>query len=232
MAYLPIFVDVDGCSCLVVGGGPVALRRVEALLEAGADVTVISPRRTGALESLARRGKLRLLARKYAPGDVRGFALVYVAVDDPQVSLEVANDARECGVAVNVADVPELCSFISPAVVRRGALTVAVSTGGSSPAMAKRIRTRLNRAFGQEYALALEVHRAARRFLRSVEPDSARRALRMTRLAASNLPARLRRGDVEGVNRILLRHVGVGLERLGFAPGGLRVEGQTEGASS
>lgn len=232
MAYLPIFANVDGRSCLVLGGRPVALRRGQALLEAGADVTLMSPRRVSALESLARRGKLRLLARKYACGDVRGFTLGYLAVDDAQLRRSLANDAGECEVAVNVADTPALCSLISAAVMGRGALSVALSTGGCSPAMAKKIRKWLDRSFGEEYCLVIEAHRAARRFLMGFEADFARRALRMTRLAASNPPARLRRGEAEGINRILLRHVGAGLDRLGFAADRLRCDLRTEGASS
>ncbi len=216
MAYLPIFFETQRRPCLVVGAGSVAWRKVKALLEAGAAVTVISPEATPEIDGLARAGKLRLLAREYLPGDLRGFALVFVATNDAGVQRAVSREAHECGIPINVVDVPELCSFISPSTVRRGALTVAVSTAGASPAMARRIRERIERLLGNEYALALEVHRAARRHLRAVEADPARRALRMARLAASSLPARLRRGDIEGTNRLLMRHVGAGLEGLGF----------------
>ncbi len=218
MAYLPIFVEVRGCPCIVVGAGRVALRKAQALLEAGAAVTVISPEARPEIHSLAQAGKLRLLVREYLHGDLRGFALVFVATSDARVQRAVSREARERGIPVNVVDAPELSSFISPSTLRRGALTVAVSTAGASPGMARRICERIGRLFGNEYALALEVHRAARRHLRAVEADPGRRALRMARLAASSLPARLRRGDIEGANRILLRHVGAGLQALGFAP--------------
>ncbi len=217
MAYLPIFLEAAGRPCLVVGGGAVAWRKVKALLAAGAAVTVISPETVAEIGESARAGRLRLLTREYAQGDVRGFVLVYVATDNGKVQRRIAREARASGIPVNVVDTPELCTFITPSVLARGALTVAVSTSGASPAMARRVRERLERVLGAEYALALEVHRAARRHLREVEADPARRALRMARLAASSLPMRLRRGDFEGANRLLMRHVGAGLERLGFA---------------
>lgn len=230
MAYLPIFLKVEGCPCLVVGGGLVAWRKAEALLGAGAAVSVISPQVVPEIDKLARKGNLRHLARGYVPGDLRGFALVYAATDDAEVQREVSREARELSIPVNVVDGPEFCTFISPAIIKRGALTVAVSTAGASPAMARRIRERLERLLGDEYALALELHRAARRHLRNTEADPGRRELRMTRLAASNLPGRLRRGDIEGVNRILIRHVGAGFERLGFAVETLATFGRATGA--
>src|ERR1019366_9965092 len=153
MAYLPIFLDVTGSRCLVIGGGEIAARKVASLLEAGADVVVVSPSLVEALAELARHGRIQHMKRKYAPGDMAGAALVYAATDDANLHQRLHADARERGIPINVADVPALCTFITPAVLTRGSLKIAVSTDGASPAMTKRIIKRLERLFGPEYGL-------------------------------------------------------------------------------
>src|SRR5580700_3127719 len=161
MGYIPIFLDVTGRECVVVGGGEVALRKVKALLEAGAHVTVVSPRVSPQLESLAARGLVKHVAREYECGDIRGCVLAYAATDDPKLHRELAAEARVLGIPINVVDVPELCTFIAPAVMKRGALQIAISTSGASPAFAARLRSELEDRFGTEYARTLEVLRAA-----------------------------------------------------------------------
>jgi precorrin-2 dehydrogenase/sirohydrochlorin ferrochelatase len=147
----PVFLDLAGEPVVVVGAGAVAERKIAALLESGARVTVIAPKATPRLLALAEGGEVRLLARPYGPGDLAGCRLAYVATDDPEVSRAVRAEATALGVWLNVADQPELCGFIAPAVVRRGDLTLAVSTGGASPALARWIRERLEADFGPEY---------------------------------------------------------------------------------
>jgi precorrin-2 dehydrogenase/sirohydrochlorin ferrochelatase len=218
MRYLPIFLDVAGRECVVVGGGEVAARKVESLLEAGARVTVVSPRLSTKLEALAARGMLKHVARSYQPGDIGGCSLVYAATDDPKLHRELAAEARALGVPINVADVPELCTFIAPAVVKRGALLIAISTSGASPAFAARIRRTLEQEFGVEYAMTIEVLRAARRRLQADEIDPAERMRRLTDLANSELPEEIAAGDIAAVDRILAAHLGDGisLARLGI----------------
>src|SRR5439155_694298 len=125
MGCYPVVLELEGRQCLVVGGGAVAERKVEALLEAGARVTVISPTLTPHLASWAHDGKIHLVARAWERGDLAGHALVFVATDDGAVNAEVASEGRRWGVWVNAADDPEHCDFILPSVLRRGALTVA-----------------------------------------------------------------------------------------------------------
>src|SRR5271155_3085501 len=158
MGYIPIFFDVTGRPCIVIGGGEVAARKVESLIEAGARATVVSPR--------------------LSP------------------SLQAAAEARTLGIPINVADVPELCSFIAPAVVKRGALQIAISTSGASPAFAARIRRELDDRFGAEYALTLDLMRAARRRLHADEIAPVERMRRLTELANSALPDAIAAGDV------------------------------------
>jgi precorrin-2 dehydrogenase len=212
MAYVPIFLDVTGRECVVVGGGEVAARKVESLLEAGARVTVVSPRLSPALESFAASGAVTHIARAYQRGDIRGCVLVYAATDRPKLHRELAAEARALGIPVNVVDVPELCTFIAPAVVKRGALQIAISTGGASPAFAARLRRELEDHFGTEYARTLEVLRAARRRLHADEIDPAERMRRLKDLANSALPAAIAAGDVAAIERILATHLGDGVD--------------------
>jgi precorrin-2 dehydrogenase/sirohydrochlorin ferrochelatase len=219
MGYIPIFLDVTGRECVVVGGGEVAARKVEALLEAGARVTVVSPRLSMQLDSLAARGVVTHIAREYQRCDIRGCVLVYAATDDPKLHCELVAEARALGIPINVVDVPELCTFISPAVVNRGDLQIAISTGGASPAFAARLRRALEDQFGTEYAFTLEVLRAARRRLHADEMDPADRMRRLKELADSPLPAAIAVGDVAAIERILASCLGdgVGLAALGLA---------------
>lgn len=219
MGYIPIFVEVAGKPCIVVGGGEVAERKVKALLEAGAAVTVVSPALDGALAAMARRGTVRHLARSYQRGDLRGFVLVYAATDDGALNRRLAVEADELGTPINVADAPELCTFLSPSVIRRGDLQIAVSTSGASPAMARRIREQLELLFGAEYAPALEILRAVRDRLQAAEADPAARAQKLSALAASTrLLESLRQGDHGAANAALAEHLGpaMTLEALGL----------------
>src|SRR5271163_2232430 len=219
MGYLPIFIDVSGRPCLVVGGGEVAARKVEALAEAGARVTVVSPRLSSLMETLIVRGLAVHVAREYRRGDIHGCVLAYAATDDPGLHRELAAEARALGIPLNVVDVPELCTFIVPAVVKRGALQIAISTAGASPAFAARLRHELEDQFGPEYALTLDVLRAARQRWHAGEIDPVERMRRLKELANSALPEAIAAGDVAAIERILATHLGdgVGLAVLGLA---------------
>jgi precorrin-2 dehydrogenase/sirohydrochlorin ferrochelatase len=212
MGYIPIFLDVTGRDCVVVGGGEVAVRKVESLLEAGARVTVVSPRLSPPLEAFVARGLVTHIARDYERGDIRGCALVYAATDDSKLHRELAAEARALGIPVNVVDVPELCTFIAPAVMKRGALQIAISTSGASPAFAARLRRELEDRFGTEYARTLEVLRAARRRLHADEIAPAERMRRLKDLANSALPDAIAAGDVAAIERILATHLGAGVD--------------------
>ena len=162
MGYIPIFLDVTGRRCVVVGGGEVAARKVESLLAAGAQVVIVSPSLSAAsLAAVVDRGLATHIARAYRRGDIGGCVLAYAATDDPATHRALAEEARTLGIPLNVVDQPELCSFIAPAVVKRGALQIAISTGGASPAFAARLRRELEKQFGSEYGVALKVLRGA-----------------------------------------------------------------------
>lgn len=154
--YLPIMLDCHGQRCLVVGGGAIAERKVRGLLEAEADITIVSPALTPALTELAEQGVLAWLDRLFVPGDTQGAFLVYAASDDHTVNREVAAEARSQGIPVNVASDAESGSFITPGILRRGRLTVAVSTSGAGPGVAAQIRDLLEETLGEEYGTYLD----------------------------------------------------------------------------
>ena len=175
-AYYPVFLDLTDGPVLVVGGGPVAEGKVEGLLAAGANVIVVSPTVTPRLAGWVAAGRIEYLARAYQPGDLAGRRLALVATDAPAVSGAVAAEGRERGIWVNAADEPARCDFILPAVIRRGRLVVAVSTGGASPAAARAIREELEGYLTEEHAMLVEVAADAREDLRrrAVSPGPAR----------------------------------------------------------
>lgn len=179
--YYPIVLDMTERRSLVIGGGPVAERKVEHLLAVGARVTVISPTLTARLEAWAREGRIRHVGRDYGPGDLAGYQIAFVATDDGQVNATVARDGRAAGVWVNAADDPANCDFILPSVLRRGELVVAVATGGASPALSRAIREELETYFTEDYAVLAEVVAEVRRELRERArvpgPEAWRRAL-------------------------------------------------------
>ncbi|HEU4495254.1 MAG TPA: bifunctional precorrin-2 dehydrogenase/sirohydrochlorin ferrochelatase [Rubrobacteraceae bacterium] len=160
----PIFMDLSGRRCVVVGGGEVANRKARKLLQARAEVVVISPEVRPELESVA----VEVYRRPYERGDLKGACLAFAATDAREVNAAVAREAKERGVPVNVADRPQEGDFALPSTLRRGRLQVAVSTGGASPALARDIRCELEKIFGPEWAGVAERLHAAR--LSGAEP--------------------------------------------------------------
>ncbi len=155
----PIFLDLSDRRCVVVGGGEVANRKARKLLQARARVTVISPEIGAELESVA----VEVHRRPYREGDLEGAYLAFAATDSREVNAAVAREAEERGVPVNVADRPSEGDFALPSALRRGRLQVAVSTGGASPTLARRIRDKLEEVFGPEWAGIVEELRKNRR---------------------------------------------------------------------
>ena len=148
----PVMLDVKDRACLVVGGGGVALRKAQGLVEDGARVVVVAPEAVEPLERMAAEGRLVLERRPYNPGEAAGYALVVAATDDRDVNAIVFSDADGAGVWVNVADDPELCSFHLPGRLRRGPLQLAIGTAGQAPFVVRRLRRLLERRFGAEWA--------------------------------------------------------------------------------
>lgn len=141
--YYPVFLDLAGRPVLVIGGGRLALEKVQGLLAAEARVTVVAPSLNDELSALRDAGRITQIERDYECGDMRGMAIVMAASDDPSMNQQFLADARALGVPINAADDPVHCDFILPAVVRKPPLTLAISTGGGSPAIARRVREEL-----------------------------------------------------------------------------------------
>jgi precorrin-2 dehydrogenase/sirohydrochlorin ferrochelatase len=162
MKTYPLFALIEDRACLVVGGGAVGERKIQDLLVAGARVTVVSRDLTPGLADLAAQGRLHFIQGDFAPGHLDGMTLVVGATDNLEVNREVSAAAQARGLFVNIVDAPELCTFIVPAQVRRGPLTIAVSTGGASPALARKVREELEQRFGPDYGRYLRVLQAVR----------------------------------------------------------------------
>jgi len=152
MKYYPVNLDIQDRRCLVVGGGGVGTRKVKTLIGCGGKVTVISPQGTKELAHLNKNGLIIWNKRKYRSSDMDGPFLVIGATDNERLNRQISVDADNGNVLCNIADRPELCNFILPAIVARGDLVIAVSTSGKSPALAKMIRKSMEVQFGDEYA--------------------------------------------------------------------------------
>ncbi len=193
--YYPIFLKVEQKLCVVIGGGPVAERKITSLLEAGARVKVIAPEITERIKTLAREGKIIWEERPYRSGDLKDAFLVIAATNNPQVQEEVFAEAEERKIFCNVVDKPALCSFIVPSVVKRGRLQIAISTSGASPALAKRLREQLEELFGPEYAEYLELMAAWRKEILARELPEAERQKLFEQLVLAPIPLWLKRGE-------------------------------------
>jgi precorrin-2 dehydrogenase/sirohydrochlorin ferrochelatase len=159
-----------GRRCLVVGGGEVGLEKVEGLLACGADVTLVAPEAVPELEELAREGSIRWEPRAYEPADLEGSFLAIASTDDTEVNIRVYEDAEARAMLVNVVDVPPLCNFILPAIVRTGPLAIAISTAGASPALAKRMKREIAESFGEPYARLAVILNDARGWAKATLP--------------------------------------------------------------
>ena len=199
-SYYPVSLDVSGRPCLVVGGGAVAARKAGGLLKCGSRVTVIAPSTGEAMESLA-PSLAALERRPYRDGDVRGFRLVITATGIPAVDGAVHADAEAAGVWVNSADDRVHSSFILPAVHRDGAVTMAVSTGGLSPALASWLRDRLaSRDLGGAGALARLLGEARARLMEAGMPSD---AVDWAALLDGPLPSLVEAGELDNAQAIL-----------------------------
>jgi siroheme synthase-like protein len=181
VAYYPVFLEMKDRSCVVVGGGPVAERKVEGLLASGARVTVISPELTPGLAALREEGRVHHVARCYREGDLEGYDVAVVGTDDGAVNADVAREGRRRRVWVNAVDDPVNCDFILPSVIRRGDVIIAASTGGASPALARRLREELEAFLSEDYAPLAELLQEVRQDLRSrgitVDAETWRKAI-------------------------------------------------------
>lgn len=212
MKTYPIFALIEDRPCLVVGGGAVGERKVQDLRAAGARVAVVSLSLTPALAQLAASGEIRHLAANFTEEHLEGMALVMAATDDPEVNARVSAAARARAIWVNVADAPALCTFIVPAQVRRGDLTLAISTGGASPALARQLRLELQQHIGPEYGPYLALLKGVRTRLLSERRAHPENSELFHRLVESPLREAVARGDRPRIVNLLHEILGSVLE--------------------
>lgn len=181
----PLFLKLAGRRCLVVGAGALAEPKIESLLASGARVRVVALRATGIVERWARAKRIMWRRGLYREGDLRGAFLVIAATSSLKLHARIFRQARKLGILCNAVDDPPHCDFYYPAVVRRGALQIAISTGGLSPALAQQLRKRLEREFGPDYGVLLKQLGKARERIRRKNPDPESRREILHRVAAA-----------------------------------------------
>lgn len=200
--YYPAFINLCGKQCVVVGGGKVAERKAISLICSGAEVKVISPVLTDALEKQKTRGRIQHIARNYKRGDLKGAFLVIAATTDEKINRRVSNEATGM---VNIVDMPEMCDFIVPSVVKRGPMTIAISTSGASPAMSKTIREELeliyNKKFGQFLGLLKQLRERATRDI----PDNKKRRRFLKEVASMDILAILRKNGFKSAKEEVIK---------------------------
>ncbi|MFZ1986273.1 MAG: bifunctional precorrin-2 dehydrogenase/sirohydrochlorin ferrochelatase [Desulfatitalea sp.] len=210
MRYYPICLDIKERLCLVVGGGQVGTRKVHTLLDCRARVTVVSPEATEELAALARQGRIVWEQRAYRAGDQDGAFLVIGATDVEALNSRIHQDAEGAGRLCNIADQPERCNFVLPAIIQQGDLMIAVSTSGKSPAFAKHLRRLLEAQFGPEYAIFLDLMGAVRqRLLQQAHAPEAHKPI-FEQLITQGLLEMIRSDDRQGIDRLLAEVVGPG----------------------
>jgi len=219
MRHYPVHVDIAERPCLVVGGGTVGTRKVERLLACRARVTVVSPLVTPVLERLAGQRRIRHRSREYRSCDVDGMFLVFGATEHRALNDAVRRDAAAAGILFNRADDPDSGSFIVPSVVRRGDLVITVSTSGKSPALARQLRKRLEKEFGNEYAELLLLMGAVREKLLEAGGDSDRHRDLFRGLVSGRLLDLIRKGADDGIDRLLTETLGPGYTLAELLPG-------------
>jgi len=199
--HYPIFLDLTGKRCLVVGEGAEMASKIRGLIEAGAEVLYVNPRASDEIAALARRGEMVWAAREFAPQDLDGCFLVIARLED---NSEIFRLAEERGVLCNAVDDPEHCRFIFGSVHRQGELTIAISTNGVAPALAVRLKERLQREIGPEYAVLLELLQQIRAEIRARIPDFAKRRELWYRIIDSGALEKIRAGEIEEARRLIV----------------------------
>ncbi|MQF70054.1 bifunctional precorrin-2 dehydrogenase/sirohydrochlorin ferrochelatase [SAR202 cluster bacterium AD-804-J14_MRT_500m] len=185
--YYPAFLDLQGKECIVVGGGTISEGKINQLLACGAEVTVVSPSVTSSIRDLTATNHIRWHQREYVSGDLQRAFLAIAATNSPEVNRRVSEEAVDNRILINVIDTPDICSFIAPSIVRRGEVIFAISTGGASPALARKLRECIENNEFLQYADLAPFLSRARQEVRSrgiaVPPDVWQRHINMTLVA-------------------------------------------------
>ncbi len=215
MSYYPIYLELDGKTVLVVGGGNVAERKVETLLQYGAVVNIVSKELSPKLKELAVNGMIRQIGKSFDGKHLNNTFLAFAATDDQQLNHEISEIARKRGLMINAVDQPVDCDFIVPSIIRKGDLSIAVSTSGKSPALAKSIRRQLDLQFGKEYETFLILMGRLRKEILSLDLSQEENSRIFHKIVASDILKTLSEdnfGKVESLLRSIVPE-GVNLEK-------------------
>jgi siroheme synthase-like protein len=192
--YYPIYIDIEDRDVVIIGGGNVCARKAETMMKYGARVTIVSPEFTEEIEGWARDGQLSLKRKTYDESDLEGAVLVIASTDHQSVNEQVAADCRRRKIPVNVVDVTPLCEFIVPAIIEKGSIQIAISTGGKSPAIARTLKEDLQRSIGPEYAEINDVLATLREGAKAVLPTDVDRKRFFDGIIARGVLEMLREG--------------------------------------
>jgi len=208
MKYYPVYLNVQHQSCLVVGAGAVGTRKIHTLLSFDANITAVSLKATDSIHQLALEKRIILKLRSYRTSDLENMLLVFGTTDNESLNRKIYSDAKNLGKLCNIADQPDLCTFILPSVVQRGDLILAISTSGKSPAYAKRIKQQLEKQFGPEYGEFLKLMGSIRKkmLMKHHDPD-AHRSL-FEQLIDHGLLDLVRNGDKYLIDQLLTSVLG------------------------
>ena len=192
--YYPIYIDIEDRAVLIVGGGTVCARKAETMMRYGARVTIVSPAITDEIAAWERDGKLAVRPKMYDEEDLDGASIVIASTDDPCVNARVARDCRRRRIPVNVVDVTHLCEFIVPAIIEKGSVQIAISTGGKSPALGRTLKEELQRTIGPEYAEVNDLLGTLRKSAKRVLPTDVDRKRFFDGIIAAGILEMLREG--------------------------------------
>jgi siroheme synthase-like protein len=204
---LPIVLNADFVNAVIVGGGNVALRKALKLLERGVKVRIVCKEPCEKIEELANEGKVEVIKSEYQREHLLGANLVFACTDDADANARIAKDAQALGILVNVADNPKLCTFIMPAVLQKGMVTISVDTSAASPALSVILRDELNELIGEEYGLLAQLLFEMRDEIKKLLPEPSSRTSVVRKAMHKGLLKLLRNGDLDGAVNLLRQEI-------------------------
>ena len=203
--YYPAILDLNGRKCLVVGAGDVGEEKIDGLLTANAEVTVVAQEASDTVKKWAGNGLIDLNLRSYSATDLEGCFLVIAATEDTQINQAVYEEAEKRGLLCNVVDSPSLCNFILPSIYRNDDLIISISTGGASPALARKIRIEISGSYGDEHADMLKILGSLRVELKARYPDYRDRKILLERIVYSDLLEWIKEGRTDEIEEWVSR---------------------------
>ena len=214
MKYYPIHIDLSNRRCLIVGGGIVAYRKLQRLLECSALVTVISPRFEPDFLTISTKKNLELIPKKVQKQDINDYFMIFATTSDKQVNLKLAKWARQKNILCNIADNPVCSDFILPSVIEQGDLNITISTNAKSPALSKHIRMQLSQTFGEEYAIFLTIMGKLRDHLCKTDSTQNERKIKYHELINRDIIQKIKEKDIQSISRLLVEITGYSLNEI------------------